>query len=170
MRRVTWQAVASAEEAAAEAGPFSSKHHNKHQLNPASLEPADSNVSSLLAAPGNTTTKWAAKVSRRTNGNSTLTASSGSAAARRAAAAGRSPAAAAADSRWVDPHVGYDLLQILGLAGGTGSTLLRVGAMLLHGVLLAPRALHDSSWGRWVKRMLFEVFFLVVFQVGAARW
>jgi hypothetical protein len=121
MRRVTWQAVASAEEAAAEAGRFSSKHHSKHQLNPAALEHADSNSSSVLAAPGSTTTKWAARVSRRNNASSTLTASSGSAAARRAAAAGRSPAAAAADSRWMDPHVGYDLLQNLGLAGGTGS-------------------------------------------------
>jgi hypothetical protein len=68
----------------------------------------------------------------------------------------------------MDPHVGYDLLQNLGLAGGMGSRLARVGATLLHGVLLAPRALHDSSWGRFVKRMLFDVFFLVVFQVRLA--
>jgi hypothetical protein len=32
-------------------------------------------------------------------------------------------------------------------------------------VCMQPRALHDSSWGRWVKRMVFEVFFVVVFQV-----
>jgi hypothetical protein len=66
----------------------------------------------------------------------------------------------------MDPHVGYDLLQNLGLAGGLGARLALVGAILLHGVLLAPRALHDSSWGRWVKRMVFEVLFLVVFQVS----
>lgn len=65
----------------------------------------------------------------------------------------------------MDPHVGYDLLQNLGLAGGLGSQLVLVGAFLLHGVLVAPRALHDSSWGRWVKRMVFEIFFIVVYQV-----
>lgn len=31
---------------------------------------------------------------------------------------------------------------------------------------MQPRALHNSSWGRFVKRMVFEVFFLVVFQVS----
>jgi hypothetical protein len=65
----------------------------------------------------------------------------------------------------MDQKVGYDLLQNLGLAGGFGARLMLLGAMLLHGVLLVPRALHDSSWGRWVKRMVFEVLFLVVFQV-----
>jgi hypothetical protein len=66
----------------------------------------------------------------------------------------------------MDTHLGYDLLCNLGLAGGPGSWLALTGAFLLHGVLLSPRALHDSSWGRWVKRMVFEVFFLVVFQVS----
>jgi hypothetical protein len=136
---VTWMAVASAEEAAAEAGPFSSKHRSKHQSDLAALEHADERSSVV----GSSTTKWAARLSRGYTTSDSVAASGGGAAARRAAAASRSPAAAAADSRWMDPHVGYDLLQNLGLAGGMGSRLARVGAMLLHGVLLAPRALHN---------------------------
>lgn len=66
----------------------------------------------------------------------------------------------------MDPHAGCDLLQNLGLAGGLGSQLVVLGVFLLHGVLVAPRSLHDSSWGSWVKRMVFEVTLLVIYQVS----
>ncbi|WIA32448.1 hypothetical protein OEZ86_003270 [Tetradesmus obliquus] len=81
-----------------------------------------------------------------------------------AAGSDSSAAAAAVGSRWMDPHAGCDLLQNLGLAGGLGSQLVVLGVFLLHGVLVAPRSLHDSSWGRWVKRMVFEVTLLVIYQ------
>lgn len=189
MRRVMWQAVASPEEAAAADGPFASSQISRQRAGPgaygssqhaagthaaglsgsgAALHENASGSNSKLPALGASTAKWAARVSRRTtmHASHTPAAGSGSAAARRAAAAGSSPAIAAAGSSWMDPHVGYDLLQNLGLAGGLGSQLVLVGAFLLHGVLVAPRALHDSSWGRWVKRMVFEIFFIVVYQMS----
>ncbi|WIA32447.1 hypothetical protein OEZ86_003269 [Tetradesmus obliquus] len=98
--------------------------------------------------------------------SSTYGAGYGGATVKSSAAAGdhTSAAAAAVGSSWMDPNVGFNVLQNLGLAGGLGSQLVLVGAFLLHGVLVAPRALHDSSWGRWVKRMVFEVLLLVIYQ------
>lgn len=315
MRRVTWQAMASAEEAAAADGPFSSVQAtaatDSRQLSarvtadPAELTPVQSYMSgaggtipeesaaansrfgpgpcaegaegqrvsfdsspprsgpSLVtqfesswaaasrnnstsggnshintASPASSTAKWtiSSRRHRTTHGTRTL-GPGGNTAARRAAGGSGSAAAAAADSSWMDPHVGFDLMQNLGLAGGFAGRLALLGAILLHGVLLAvraqhsvgmleavekkmlwdafcnqmhaaaavskqscllgivccfrhvhnymlllpllrrvlplccmqPRALHDSSWGRWVKRMVFEVFFVVVFQVRPMR-
>jgi hypothetical protein len=76
------------------------------------------------------------------HGNRTM-AGGGSTATRRAANSGFA-AAAAADSSWMDTHVGFHLMENLGLAGGFAARLALLGAILLHGVLLAVRHKHGT--------------------------
>lgn len=92
------------------------------------------------------TTEWTIKSHKRrgTHGSRTVVPS-GNAAARRVAGAGGGAAAAAADSTWMDTHVGYHLLQNLGLAGGFAARLALLGSILLHGVILAVS--HDRTVG-----------------------
>lgn len=224
MRRVTWQAMASAEEAAAAHGPFNSTLHSMQRmmgiagdtrqlsvasagtllLHAGSVDMADirsyrmsrataeltpvrelegesapgpgasanswsgpgpcaegaegmmwqyntafdnqgqqgaaANNSSLKPiAPGGSATLNNAHRRRTNQGNRTVASSSKGTTRRTGAAADShgSGAAAAADSSWMNTHVGFDLMQNLGLAGGMGASLALLGAILLHGVLLS---------------------------------
>uniref|UniRef100_A0A383WLY0 Ion transport domain-containing protein n=1 Tax=Tetradesmus obliquus TaxID=3088 RepID=A0A383WLY0_TETOB len=188
MRRVLWQAVASAEEAAAADGPFRNNQLGTHHADAAAHD------SRFCTAELVTAGAPAAGHADEQNtpdpkvgfGDSTpvrlLLSCDGEHAARAASSSfyvGAGPCAegvesssnssgslaAAVGSSWMDPNVGFNVLHNLGLAGGLGSQLVLVGAFLLHGVLVPPRALHDSSWGRWVKRMVFEVLLLVIYQL-----
>lgn len=213
MRRVTWQALASTEDAASANGPFSSVQQqqlaaaaatdssqvsyrvtaevgeltpirpfmshtgaplqetlagstttcrlgpgpcaeglegpgvsfDRNVVAPAVVQPDGSWVlatssSNASTSSGNSPTGkaagWTIKARRRTtHGNRTM-AAGGSTATRRAADSGFA-AAAAADSSWMDTHVVFHLLENLGLAGGFAARLALLGAILLHGVLLA---------------------------------
>lgn len=80
-----------------------------------------------------------------------------------AAAADRS--AALSSSRWLRPSVGLELLQNMGLAGSGRQPLALVASHMTHAALVAPRALHASARGRWLKRCIFELLFIVWYQV-----
>ena len=91
--------------------------------------------SSKSAVTAGSTTEWTIKSHRRRTTQSSRIAPGGNTAIRTAGVNGG--AAAAADSSWMDTHVGYHLLQNLGLAGGFAARLALLGAILLHGVILA---------------------------------
>ena len=92
--------------------------------------------SSKSAVTASSTTEWMIKSHRRlATHSSRKIAPGGNTAIRTAGVNGG--AAAAADSSWMDTHVGYHLLQNLGLAGGFAARLALLGSILLHGVILA---------------------------------
>jgi hypothetical protein len=93
--------------------------------------------------PASSTAKWMIKPHRHRTTHGSQTLGPGNTAARRPAGGSVSAAAAAADSSWMDPHVGFDLMQNLGLAGGFAGRMALLGAILLHGVLLAVRSRHS---------------------------
>lgn len=85
-------------------------------------------------------------------------------AACKAAAADRS--AAISSIRWLEPSVGLELLHNMGLAGEGKQPLAWIASQAMHAALLAPRALHNSARGRWMQRCLFELLFLLWYQVS----
>jgi hypothetical protein len=94
--------------------------------------------SSKSAVTAGSTTEWTIKSHRRrTTHSSRKIVPGGNTATRHAAGVSGGAAAAAADSSWMDKHVGYHLLQNLGLAGGFAARLALLGATLLHGVILS---------------------------------
>lgn len=70
------------------------------------------------------------------------------------------------DDPWLNPGVGLELMQNMGIAGSGRQPFARAASSLLHAALLAPRALHNSPRGRWLVRCLFEAIFLVMYQVS----
>lgn len=72
-----------------------------------------------------------------------------------------------ANDSWLDPGVGVELLQNMGLAGAGSLPFAWAASVLLHTVLLTPRALYNSPRGRWIMRCLWECGFLVLYQVGS---
>jgi hypothetical protein len=92
--------------------------------------------SSKSAVTASSTTEWTIKSYRRLNTHSSRKIAPGGNTAIRTAGV-NGGAAAAADSSWMDTHVGYHLMQNLGLAGGFAARLALLGAILLHGVILA---------------------------------
>jgi hypothetical protein len=69
------------------------------------------------------------------------------------------------DDPWLNPSVGLELMQNMGLAGSGSQPFAWASSVLLHAALLAPRALYNSPRGRWVMRCLFEAMFLTLYQV-----
>ncbi|WIA08146.1 hypothetical protein OEZ85_007602 [Tetradesmus obliquus] len=70
------------------------------------------------------------------------------------------------DDPWLNPGVGLELMQNMGIAGSGRQPFARAASSLLHAALLAPRALHNSPRGRWLVRCLFEAIFLVMYQAA----
>jgi hypothetical protein len=62
---------------------------------------------------------------------------------------------------WLNPSVGLELMQNMGLAGSGSQPFAWAASVLLHAALLAPRALYNSPRGRWLMRCLFEAMYQV---------
>lgn len=73
--------------------------------------------------------------------------------------------AAISSRRWLNPLVGLELLQSMGLAGSGSQPVAWLASQAAHIVLLAPRALYCCPRGRWIVRCLFELLFLLEYQV-----
>jgi hypothetical protein len=67
---------------------------------------------------------------------------------------------------WLNPGVGLELMQNMGIAGSGSQPFARTASALLHAALLAPRALHNFPRGRWLVRCLFEAIFVAMYQVN----
>uniref|UniRef100_A0A383VJ41 Uncharacterized protein n=1 Tax=Tetradesmus obliquus TaxID=3088 RepID=A0A383VJ41_TETOB len=70
------------------------------------------------------------------------------------------------DDPWLNPGVGLELMQNMGIAGSGRQPFARAASSLLHAALLAPRALHNSPRGCWLVRCLFEAIYLVMYQAA----